>query len=63
MKGSAGNPRWDRYRIDLDKCGPLILDALINIKDGIDPTLTCPKGLSPAKAIAKEKKLIATRYL
>jgi succinate dehydrogenase / fumarate reductase iron-sulfur subunit len=34
------NPRMDTYRIDLDDCGPMVLDALIKIKDEIDPTLT-----------------------
>jgi hypothetical protein len=27
------------YYIDLKKCGPMVLDALIKIKDEIDPTL------------------------
>ncbi len=26
------NPRTDSYEIDLDKCGPMVLDALIKIK-------------------------------
>ncbi len=34
------NPRIDTYDIDLDKCGPKVLDALIKIKDEIDSTLT-----------------------
>ncbi|HSM95616.1 MAG TPA: succinate dehydrogenase iron-sulfur subunit [Rhizomicrobium sp.] len=34
------NPRVDTYRIDLDSCGPMVLDALIKIKNEIDPTLT-----------------------
>lgn len=34
------NPRVDKYTIDLDKCGPMVLDALIYIKDNIDSTLT-----------------------
>ena len=34
------NPRWDTYTVDLDKCGPMILDALLAIKNDIDPTLT-----------------------
>jgi succinate dehydrogenase / fumarate reductase, iron-sulfur subunit len=34
------NPRMDTYRIDLDACGPMVLDALINIKNAVDPTLT-----------------------
>ncbi len=35
-----GNPRWDTYYVDVDKCGPMVLDALIAIKNEIDPTLT-----------------------
>ena len=27
------NPRIDTYEIDLDQCGPMVLDALIHIKD------------------------------
>jgi len=32
------NPRVDRYEIDLDACGPMVLDALIKIKNEIDAT-------------------------
>ena len=34
------NPRLDNYEIDIKKCGPMVLDALIKIKDEIDTTLT-----------------------
>ena len=34
------NPRLDTYEIDTDSCGPMVLDALIKIKNEIDPTLT-----------------------
>ena len=34
------NPRLDTYHVDLHDCGPMILDALIWIKNKIDPTLT-----------------------
>jgi len=37
---SGANPRVDSYKIDLDDCGPMVLDALIKIKNEIDPTLT-----------------------
>jgi len=33
-------PRLDIYAIDLDDCGPMVLDALLKIKNEIDPTLT-----------------------
>src|SRR5690606_12114071 len=35
-----GNPRLDTYYVDRDDCGPMVLDALIWIKNNIDPTLT-----------------------
>ena len=34
------NPRLDSYEVDLDQCGPMVLDALIKIKSEIDSTLT-----------------------
>ena len=34
------NPQIDSYYIDLDQCGPMVLDAIITIKNTIDPTLT-----------------------
>ena len=34
------NPRLDTYEIDQKKCGPMVLDALIKIKNEIDTTLT-----------------------
>ena len=43
------NPSTDSYEVDLDKCGPMVLDALIKIKNEIDPTLTfrrsCREGI------------------
>ena len=42
-------PKVDKYIIDLDKCGPMVLDAIIYIKNEIDPTLTfrrsCREGI------------------
>ena len=34
------NPRLDTYEVDLASCGPMVLDALIKIKNEVDPTLT-----------------------
>ncbi len=46
---SGENPRVDTYDIDLDDCGPMVLDAIIHIKNKIDPTLTfrrsCREGI------------------
>ncbi len=34
------NPRTDTFEIDTADCGPMVLDALLKIKNEIDPTLT-----------------------
>ena len=34
------NPQLDIFEINMDDCGPMVLDALIKIKNEIDPTLT-----------------------
>lgn len=42
-------PKYVSYYIDTKKCGPMFLDALIKIKDEIDPTLSfrrsCREGI------------------
>ena len=46
---TPANPRYDTYTIDLDKTGPMVLDALIRIKNEVDSTLTfrrsCREGI------------------
>jgi succinate dehydrogenase / fumarate reductase iron-sulfur subunit len=46
---SGQNPRYDTYEVDMASCGPMVLDALIKIKNEIDPTLTfrrsCREGI------------------
>ncbi|MEL1250144.1 succinate dehydrogenase iron-sulfur subunit [Aurantiacibacter gilvus] len=46
---SGKNPRYDTFEIDLDECGPMVLDALFKIKNEVDPTLTfrrsCREGI------------------
>jgi succinate dehydrogenase / fumarate reductase iron-sulfur subunit len=43
------NPRIDTYYVDTGDCGPMVLDALIWIKNTVDPTLTfrrsCREGI------------------
>ena len=43
------NPRIDTYEVDMAACGPMVLDALLKIKNEIDPTLTlrrsCREGI------------------
>jgi succinate dehydrogenase (ubiquinone) iron-sulfur subunit len=46
---SAARPHMQEYNIDLKTCGPMILDALIKIKDEVDTTLafrrSCREGI------------------
>ena len=46
---TGANPRYDSYTLDLDKTGPMVLDALIRIKNEVDATLTfrrsCREGI------------------
>ena len=46
---SGQNPRLDTYEVELDQCGPMVLDALIKIKNEIDSSLTfrrsCREGI------------------
>jgi succinate dehydrogenase iron-sulfur subunit len=43
------NPRVDTYALDMAACGAMVLDALIKIKNEVDPTLTfrrsCREGI------------------
>jgi succinate dehydrogenase / fumarate reductase iron-sulfur subunit len=64
---SGANPRMDTYEVDMDACGPMVLDALIKIKNEIDPTLTfrrsCREGIcgSCAMNIGGMNTLACTR--
>jgi len=48
-KGEPKNPRMDDVTIDLDQCGPMVLDALLYIKNEVDSSLTlrrsCREGI------------------
>jgi succinate dehydrogenase / fumarate reductase iron-sulfur subunit len=47
------NPRWDTFDVPVDQCGPMVLDALLWIKNTVDPSLafrrSCREG-SAARA-------------
>ncbi|MDH3475196.1 MAG: succinate dehydrogenase iron-sulfur subunit [Rhodospirillales bacterium] len=66
---SGANPRIDIYHIDLDDCGPMVLDALIKIKDEVDATLTfrrsCREGVcgSCAMNIDGTNTLACTKFI
>lgn len=63
------NPVVDTFEVDLDTCGPMILDALIKIKDDLDPSLTfrrsCREGVcgSCAMNIDGTNTLACTRTI
>jgi succinate dehydrogenase / fumarate reductase iron-sulfur subunit len=46
---TGDNPRIDTYFVDTKDCGPMVLDALLWIKNKVDPTLTlrrsCREGI------------------
>lgn len=66
---SDRNPRLDTYEVDLDTCGPMVLDALIKIKNETDSTLTfrrsCREGIcgSCAMNIDGTNWLACTRFI
>lgn len=66
---SDDNPVLDKFDVDLDDCGPMVLDALIWIKNKIDPTLTfrrsCREGVcgSCAMNIDGTNWLACTRFI
>jgi succinate dehydrogenase / fumarate reductase iron-sulfur subunit len=66
---SGENPRLDTYHLDLDDCGPMVLDALIKIKNETDATLTfrrsCREGVcgSCAMNIDGTNTLACTKYI
>ncbi len=63
------NPRVDSYEVDMDECGPMVLDALIKIKNEIDSSLTfrrsCREGVcgSCAMNIDGANTLACTKYI
>jgi len=66
---AADKPRLQTYDVDLNACGPMVLDALIKIKNEIDPTLTfrrsCREGIcgSCAMNIGGVNTLACIRYI
>ena len=66
---SGRNPQVDTYFVDMDSCGPMVLDALIKIKNELDPTLTfrrsCREGIcgSCAMNIDGTNTLACTRAI
>jgi len=45
----GAKPKMENYEVDLNNCGPMVLDALIKIKNEMDPSLTfrrsCREGI------------------
>src|SRR5579872_6465869 len=66
---SGGNPLLDTFDVDLDRCGPMVLDALIWIKSHLDSTLafrrSCREGVcgSCAMTIDGTNWLACTRFV
>ncbi len=66
---SGKNPRLDTFEVDLDDCGPMVLDALIWIKNKVDSTLTfrrsCREGVCGSCAMNMDGTnwLACTRFI
>ena len=65
----GANPRVDSYAVDLEDCGPMVLDALIKLKNEVDASLTfrrsCREGVcgSCAMNIDGTNTLACTKYI
>ena len=46
---TGAKPKMQDYEVNMDECGPMVLDALIKVKNELDPTLTfrrsCREGI------------------
>ncbi|MCK4841488.1 MAG: succinate dehydrogenase iron-sulfur subunit [Methylococcales bacterium] len=66
---SGENPRIDIFYIDMDDCGPMVLDAILKIKNEIDTTLTfrrsCREGVcgSCAMNVNGKNTLVCTKAI
>ena len=66
---SSEPPRIDRFDLDLDDCGPMVLDAILKIKNEIDSTLSlrrsCREGVcgSCAMNVNGRNTLICTKSI
>ena len=66
---SGENPRVDIFGVDIDDCGPMVLDALLWIKNKVDSTLTfwrsCREGIcgSCSMNIDGANWLACTRFI
>jgi succinate dehydrogenase / fumarate reductase iron-sulfur subunit len=66
---SGENPRLDTFEVDLDDCGPMVLDALLWIKNNVDSTLTfrrsCREGVCGSCAMNMDGTnwLACTRFI
>lgn len=62
-------PRIDTFDVDLDACGPMVLDALFWIKNNVDSTLTfrrsCREGICGSCAMTMDGTnwLACTRFI
>lgn len=66
---SGNNPRLDTFEVDIDDCGPMVLDALIWIKNNVDSSLTfrrsCREGICGSCAMTMDGTnwLACTRFI
>ena len=61
VKGSK--PKMQEYKVDLNQCGPMVLDALIKIKNEMDPTLTFRRSCREGKRRKRRGRRIKEEML
>ena len=61
----GAKPKMENYEVDLNNCGPMVLDALIKIKNEMDPSLTfrrsCREGICGSCAMNIGESFINSR--
>jgi hypothetical protein len=59
----SSKPHQQEYELDLNGCGPMVLDALIKIKNEVDQTLTfrrsCREGICGSCAMVSDPQCVA----
>ncbi|KAG9332741.1 hypothetical protein JZ751_014840 [Albula glossodonta] len=57
---TGDKPRMQTYEIDLNACGPMVLDALIKVKNEMDPTLTFRRSCREGKGWISREHHVGT---
>ena len=59
---SDANPHLDTFHVDLDDCGPMVLDALFWIKNKVDPSLAT-RPIASSHETSRHGSVIVSRII